>query len=98
VDIEHQPAGLPVEYRLSQNFPNPFNAQTTIQYSLPERAIVSIDIYDILGRRIETIVEGMKPAGNHQATWAAGDQPSGVYFYRIQAGGFVETKRCVLLK
>jgi hypothetical protein len=104
VSMEVQPTGieesdnLPIEFSLSQNYPNPFNAQTTIQYSLPEKSMVTIDIYDILGRKIETLAEGIEPAGNHQAIWDAIGQSSGIYFYRIKAGDKVETKRMVLMK
>jgi hypothetical protein len=83
---------------ISNNFPNPFNAQTTIRYSLPEQSMVWIEVFDILGHKIETIAEGTKPAGSYQAIWDAGDQSSGIYFYRIKAGDKVETKRMTLLK
>ena len=89
---------LPSHLSLSQNFPNPFNARTTIQYSLPEKSMVSIGIFDILGRKIETLAEGMKLAGEHQATWDASGQSSGIYFYRIKAGDKIETKKMVLVK
>jgi hypothetical protein len=89
---------LPTNFLLSQNYPNPFNAQTTIQYSLPKQSMVSIDIFDILGRRIQTLAEGMKPAGDHQAIWDASGQSSGAYFYIIKAGDKVETKKMVLMK
>jgi len=97
-DIEHEPAGLPIEYRLSQNYPNPFNAQTTISYSLPTQSDVTIDIFDILGRKIETIAEGLRPAGDHQVIWDASDRSSGIYFYRIKAGDKAETKKMTLMK
>ncbi len=96
--IENNDLFIPNQFSLSQNYPNPFNAQTTIQYSLPIQSDVSIDIYDILGRKIETLAEGMKPAGNHQAIWDAGDQASGMYFYRIKAGNKIETKKMMLMK
>jgi hypothetical protein len=89
---------LPNDFSLSQNYPNPFNTQTTVQYSLATQSLVSIDIFDILGRKIETFTEGIKPAGNHQATWDASGQASGIYFYRIKAGDKVETKRMTLMK
>jgi hypothetical protein len=96
VAVEKEP--VPEQFSLSQNYPNPFNAQTTIRYSLPTQALVTIDIFDILGRKVETIVEGMKPAGNNQAIWDARWQTSGIYFYRIKAGEKVETRKMVLLK
>jgi len=88
----------PSDYRLSQNYPNPFNAQTTIRYSLLEQSEVSIDIYDILGRKIETLLSDVQQAGYHQATWNAEDITSGVYFYKIQTGNYTETKKMMLLK
>ena len=91
-------AKLPQATSLSQNYPNPFNAQTTIKYSLPKQSLVTIDIFDILGRKIETLAEGIKPAGNHQAVWDASGQASGIYFYRIQAGEYSERREMVLIK
>ncbi len=88
----------PDKYFLSQNYPNPFNAQTTIQYSLSELSGVTVEIYDLLGRKIKTIIEGDKSAGVHTMAFDASDLSSGVYFYRIQAGDMVETKRMVLIK
>ncbi len=91
-------SSAPNQITLSQNYPNPFNAQTTIKYSLPSPSEVSIDIFDILGRKVERLIEGMKPAGYNQAVWDASDQASGMYFYRIKAGDKVETKKMMLMK
>ena len=81
-----------------QNFPNPFNAQTSIQYSLSEPSIVAIEIYDLLGRKVETFYEGEQEAGDHSMIWNAKSQSSGVFFYRIQAGDYSKTGKMVLLK
>ena len=89
---------LPEEFSVFQNHPNPFNAATTIKYSLPEKSQVTIEIYNILGRKIETLVSGIQPAGSHSVVWDAENQPSGIYFYRIDAGEYVESKNCLLLK
>ncbi len=89
---------LPIEFSLAQNYPNPFNASTTIEFSLPQASEVTIHIYDILGRSIETLNTGTQTAGNHSVVWHADNQPSGVYFYRIQAGNFSDQKSCLLLK
>ena len=97
VAVEYEP-GMPKQIALLQNYPNPFNAQTMIRYSLPEQSQVTIDIFDILGRKIETLVEGPEPAGNHRVRWDASGQASGIYFYRIKAGDFAETKKMQLLK
>ncbi len=93
---EDQP--LPFEYSLYQNYPNPFNASTTIRYSLPAAADVTVNIYNLLGRKVNTVVQGEQSAGHHQITWDASDHSSGIYFYRIQAGEYAETKKMVLLK
>lgn len=89
---------LPVEFSLKQNYPNPFNASTTVKFSLPEAGDVTIEIFDILGRHIETLVSGNQPAGEHSVIWNADNQPSGVYFYRINSGSFTDQKSCLLLK
>jgi hypothetical protein len=89
---------LPDQFSLGQNHPNPFNAATIINYSLPEATNVTIEIYDILGRRIETLIQEKQPAGVHTITFDASSLSSGVYFYRLQAGNDIETKRMVLLK
>jgi hypothetical protein len=91
-------ADLPAKNRLIDNYPNPFNASTIINYTLPGPSHVTIEIYDILGRRVETLIEGEQPAGYHQITWDASNHSSGMYFYRIQAGEYAETKKMVLLK
>jgi len=96
VNQENNP--LPNAITLGQNYPNPFNASTAIEYSLPSPSFVTIDIFDILGRKIGMLAEGTKPAGSYQTIWDAGDKPSGIYFYRIKAGDFTESRRMVLLK
>jgi hypothetical protein len=98
VGIDYQQPQLPGQFALSQNYPNPFNASTIIQYSLPEASDVTIDIYDLLGRIVETLVQGERPAGYHRVEWDAGDNSSGLYFYRIQAGENSETSKMMLLK
>ena len=89
---------LPESFSTFQNYPNPFNAFTIIQYSLQEASDVTIKIYDILGRKIETLVQGEQQAGYHQVIWDAEDATSGMYFYRIQAGDYTEAKKMLLLK
>ncbi len=89
---------LPGNFALHQNYPNPFNAETKIQYELPKASDVTIEIYDILGQIIKTFREGSKEAGQHEITWDASNIQSGIYFYRITAGDYTETKKMVLLK
>lgn len=96
--VVEEPMGHPSEFALSQNYPNPFNASTTIRYNLHKPSDATIDIYDILGRKVRTLVNGKQPAGYHQAVWNARDISSGMYFYKIQAGDYIETKKMVLLK
>jgi len=89
---------LPISFNLTQNYPNPFNASTMIKYELPYQSQVTIEIYDILGRKITTLQNGPQPAGYHQALWRAEDVTSGVYFYKLQAGDHAETKKVILVK
>ena len=97
-DTDEEDAPMPGDFALFQNYPNPFNATTVIRYSLPQASNVKIAIYDLLGRKVETLVQGEQPAGYHQATWNADEASSGLYFYRIQAGEYAETRKMVLLK
>lgn len=89
---------IPSKFALSQNYPNPFNPSTTIEYSIPHRQHVSLKIYDVLGEELETLVNGIEDAGNKSVQWNAKVFPSGVYFYRLQAGSFTQTKKLVLMK
>ncbi len=89
---------LPLRFALLQNYPNPFNTVTIIEYSLPEPSDVTIDVYDILGRRVETLIDIEQLAGQHQVAWQAHDKSTGVYFYKIQAGGYSDTRKMILLK
>jgi hypothetical protein len=96
--IEENSSTLPTAYRLYTNYPNPFNATTTIEYDLIKDSPVSIDIYDILGQKMETLVNDRQSAGHHQISWNASDAASGIYFYKIQAGDFTSAKKMLLLK
>lgn len=89
---------LPAAYTLAQNYPNPFNPGTTISYAIPEGAHVSLVVYDILGRAVNELVNGYQTAGSHQVEFDAAGLSSGVYFYTLKSGGFVETKKMVILK
>jgi len=88
----------PASYTLSQNYPNPFNPSTTISFSIPAKWFVSLKVYDILGREVAVLVSEQLSAGNHSRLWNAEGLPSGVYFYRLQAGSFTETKKLILLR
>ena len=87
-----------LDYELFQNYPNPFNAATTIRYELPQDGVVTLKIYDILGQEVASILNEFKTANWYEVDFSAIGLPSGVYFYRLQSGSFVETKKMVLLK
>ena len=89
---------IPESFSLSQNFPNPFNPVTEIRYGLPEQSRVTLEIYNALGQKVATIVDGTKPAGFQTARWDASLFPSGIYFYQLKARGFTTTKKMILLK
>jgi hypothetical protein len=90
--------GLPGKFTLSQNYPNPFNPKTVINFELSEISEVNLSIYDMNGKKVATLVEGSKPAGYHSVNWDASHFSSGIYFYRLQAGDFVDTKKMVYMK
>ena len=89
---------VPKEFILAQNYPNPFNPSTTIKYSIPHQSNVILKIYDVLGKEIETLVNEEKTVGNYQVEFDASSFSSGVYFYQLRAGEFVQTKKMLLLK
>jgi hypothetical protein len=93
-----QTTQAPTSTALAQNYPNPFNPTTTIEYALPQAAMVSLKIYDILGREVQTLVNEPKSAGFYAATFDASRLSSGTYFYKLVAGSFVQTKKMVLVK
>lgn len=88
----------PAAFRLRGNYPNPFNASTTINYSLPQPSDVRLDIYDILGRKVQTLWDGRQTAGEHSVIWDADGFASGAYFYKITAGEFERSEKMILLK
>jgi hypothetical protein len=88
----------PSDYQLNQNFPNPFNPVTTIEFSLPALSEITLKIYNAAGQKIQTLANKKLAAGTYRAHWNAQAFPSGTYFYRLQAGSFVQTKKLVLLK
>ena len=89
---------LPIFFTLYQSYPNPFNPSTKIKYQLPEQRYVTLKVFDVLGKEITTLVNKEKTAGSYEVEFNASSLPSGVYFYRLQAGSFVETKKMVLMK
>jgi len=89
---------LPDEFSLSQNYPNPFNPATDISFSLPTPSNVTLEVFNVLGQRVAILADGAYAAGRHTVTWNATGNSSGIYFYRLRADGFVETKKMLLLK
>lgn len=89
---------VPAEFSLAQNFPNPFNPSTVIQYGLPKGSHVLLDVYNIIGQKVATLVNENQEAGFHQVRFSGTELPSGVYFYRLTAGGFVKTLKMILTK
>lgn len=89
---------VPADYSLSQNYPNPFNPTTKINFSIPKNGIVTLKVYDILGKEVATLVNGEKTAGSYIVDFNASNLASGVYFYRIEVNGFSEVKRMMLVK
>lgn len=88
----------PDGFRLSQNFPNPFNPTTMIRYTIPEAGAVSLKVYDLLGEKVATLVDHEQQAGTHNVNFNATHLPSGIYFYRIEAEGFESTRKMMLLQ
>ena len=86
------------KFSLSQNYPNPFNPTTSFGFRIAEFGFVSLEIFDILGRNVETLVGGELNPGTYKADWDASDHPAGVYFYRLSTAGFTETKKMMLVK
>ncbi len=97
--LAEEPHGsVPLNFALNQNYPNPFNPVTVIAYSLPAASHVTLDVFNILGQKVATLVDEPQTAGDHQVTWDATQHSSGVYLYRIQAGEALETKKMLFLK
>ena len=93
-----EPPNVSKAYYLYQNYPNPFNPETTIMYALPERAWVKLTLYNLLGKKITTLVNKNQSAGYHECVWNAKDQPSGMYFYQLTAGNFTQIRKMLLLR
>jgi hypothetical protein len=98
VGIDGHDTGVPTTFLLSQNYPNPFNSSTVISFTLREAEDVKIEIFDLLGRRVETLSHGRRPSGFHRILWNAAGLSSGIYVYRIKAGDFSEMSKMLLLR
>ena len=95
---DSQNKNISESFALEQNYPNPFNPSTTIRYQIPTAGIVTLKIYDVLGNEVATLVNEEKSAGSYEVNFNASSLASGIYFYKIQAGSFVQTKKMILLK
>ncbi|HSW55495.1 MAG TPA: T9SS type A sorting domain-containing protein [Ignavibacteriaceae bacterium] len=98
VSVVNEDGIAPEGYTLKQNYPNPFNPVTNIRFRIADFGFVSLKIYDILGNEVATLVNEEKPAGNYEVNFNASSLSSGTYFYKLQAGSFIETKKMILLK
>jgi len=96
--LEGSELDLPTEFALSSNYPNPFNASTVIEYQLPEAGDVKLEVYNLIGEKVATLVNGAEEAGYKSVTWDASEVSSGLYFYRLTSGDFSETKMMMLVK
>jgi len=96
--IENDVSNPPETYLLSQNYPNPFNPATRIKFKLPKTGIVTIKIYDILGREVATLLNGRKERGEHMVSWNAENYPGGVYLYRLISGDYTQTRKMAVLR
>lgn len=96
--IDENLGGVPNEFELKGNYPNPFNPTTNIQYSVPSNADVRLAVYDMLGREVAVLVNGIRAAGNYSVNFDATNLSSGTYLYRLQSGNFVQTQKMMLVK
>jgi hypothetical protein len=89
---------IPRQYELSQNYPNPFNPATTISFALPEAGRVHMSLFSVLGEKVAELVDGERGPGNYRINFNASGIPSGMYFYRLDAGSFVAVRKLVIVK
>ena len=89
---------LPLEIKLEQNYPNPFNPETVIKYEISGSGHIVLNIYNILGQKVETLVDRFQSAGQYEVIWQPYNLSNGIYFYRLQIGDFVGTKKLILKK
>ncbi len=97
-DVANLGGEIPDKFDLLQNYPNPFNPSTKIRYSLPEVSSATIKVYDMLGNEVATLANEEQPAGNYEVDFNASELSSGIYFYKLQAGNFIEMKKMILIR
>jgi hypothetical protein len=98
VDPKTKSDNLISTYELGQNFPNPFNSTTLIRFTIPKAGIIRLTVFDLFGREVKSLVNDWQTAGNHRVSFIADDLPTGVYFYKLQAGDYSQTKKMILMK
>ena len=98
LELENEVADVPRTYLLKQNYPNPFNGSSFIEYYLPEKTNVSLEVYNVKGQLLETLVSKTQQSGSYKVPFDATNYSSGVYFYTLKAGNHVETKKMLIVK
>ncbi|MDZ7626654.1 MAG: T9SS type A sorting domain-containing protein [Ignavibacteriaceae bacterium] len=96
--VEDESNEIPTQFILKQNYPNPFNPSTTIKYSILTSEFVTLKVYDVLGNEVATLVNEEKSAGSYEVSFDVAGLTSGIYFYKLQAGNLIETKKMILIK
>ena len=96
--VNNRDSFAPKKFRLNQNYPNPFNPSTTIEFTIPRSAYVSLKVFNLIGEEVATLVAKELSVGTHEIQWDTREQSSGVYLYRLEAAGFTETKKLVILR
>jgi hypothetical protein len=97
-DVGKNSINIPSTYSLKQNYPNPFNPVTKISYDIPKQGLVTMKVYDVLGREVRELVNEVKAPGNYTVDFNGTELSSGVYFYKLEANGFSDIKRMILIK
>lgn len=98
IGIQNLSTEIPADFKLSQNYPNPFNPVTNIEFSLPKSGMTKLTVFDITGKEVEKLVNQNLSAGTYKVDFDASPLSSGTYFYRIEAGDFVQVKKMILVK
>jgi hypothetical protein len=99
LDVEEEnPENNPTAYHIKQNYPNPFNPSTKIEFFIPKTEFVNLKIFDLLGQEVAVIVSQKLNAGKHTFTWDANQFSSGIYYYKLESGNFMQTRKMIYLK